>query len=328
MVYDFRNNKGWGRQTTNSAYALTQAVSSDDFPEFISEVLEAGVRTAFLDELVGRELCTFERMASPIASWLREDGFDAGFIGEMEEPPTASIRHSKFTVRPIKIGMALQYSQELVEDTELDVVGAHVNKVGRAIARAEDRYVMWNLLNMVADGTSDYKSGDYVSNHVLNGSDADWTVSGGDLTHEKLATAIYVMEKEGYNVDAVVMSPAQRAQLNLLEQFYGGNKWSDMPQEGINALTDASIKADLGIPRGAQLVVSNTMPDDEVLMLNRSEFAKFWERRPLTVTQQPKTPNELFHTAFAERVACAVVEPAAAVKITNLGYIDPSALAV
>jgi hypothetical protein len=323
MVYDFRNNKGWGRQTTNSAYALTQAVSSDDFPEFISEVLEAGIRSAFLDELVGRDLCTFERMASPIASWLREDGFDAGFIGEMEEPPTASIRHSKFTVRPIKIGMALQYSQELVEDTELDVVGAHVNKVGRAIARAEDRYVMWNLLNMVANGSTDYRTGDKVANHILDGTDAQWTTSG-TLDHEKLSVALYVMEKEGYNVDYVVMSPAQRAQLNLLEPFYGGNKWTDMPQAALNSLTDASVKADLGIPRGAQLVVSNTMDDDKVLMLNRAEYAKFWERRPLTVTQQPKTPNELFHTAFAERVACAVVEPSAAVMLTNLSYVDPA----
>lgn len=132
------------------------------------------------------------------------------------------------------------------------------------------------------------------------------------------------MEKEGYNVDYVVMSPAQRAQLNLLEPFYGGNKWTDMPQAALNSLTDASVKADLGIPRGAQLVVSNTMDDDKVLMLNRAEYAKFWERRPLTVTQQPKTPNELFHTAFAERVACAVVEPSAAVMLTNLSYVDPA----
>ena len=70
--------------------------------------------------------------------------------------------------------------------------------------------------------------------------------------------------------------------------------------------------------------MSNTVDDDKILMLNRENYAKFWERRPLTVTQQPKTPNELFHTAFAERVACAVTEPAAAVMINNLSYMDPS----
>lgn len=323
MVYDFRKNKGWGTTNTQSAYALTQAVSSDDFPEFITEVMEGSIRTAFLDELIGRDLCTVERMSSPIISWMREEGFDAGFIGEMEEPPTATIRHSKFTVRPVKIGMSLMYTQELVEDAEIDIVGRHLDKVGRAIARAEDRYVMHNLLNMVADGSTDYKTGDYVANHVLDATDAQWTVSA-DLDHEKLAVALYVMEKEGYPVTHVIMSPAQRAQLNLLEPFYGGSKWVEMPDRAKRGLEDASFKTDLGIPSSAQLVVSNTMDDDKVLMINRPNYAKFWERRPLTVTQQPKTPNELFHTSFAERVASAVTEPASAVLLKNLSYVDPS----
>jgi len=323
MVYNFSKNKGWGRTVNQSAYALTQAVSSDDFPEYISEVMEAGVREAFLDTLVGRDLCNIERMASPIVSWTREEGFDAGPIGEMEEPPTATIRGSKFTVRPIKIGMSLSYSQELVEDSDVDVVGKHISKVGRAIARAEDRYIMWNLFNMVADGSTDYKTGDYVANHVLDATDAQWTVSA-DLDHEKLSVGLYVMEKEGYSVDYVVMSPAQRAQLNLLEPFYGGSKWVEMPDAAKQGLTDASIKTDLGIPRGAQLVVSNTIDDDKVLMLSKNDFAKFWERRPLTLTQQPKTSNEIFKSSFAERIACAVVEPAAGVLINNLSYVDPS----
>ena len=62
-----------------------------------------------------------------------------------------------------------------------------------------------------------------------------------------------------------------------------------------------------------------------MLFLSKENYAKFWERRPLTLTQQPKTPNELFKSSFAERVASAVVEPSAATLIQNLDYIDPTA---
>lgn len=325
MSYNFRTNKGWGRNLSESGYALTQAISSDDFPEFISEVMEAGIRTAFLDTLVGRDLTMFERMSSPIISWMREDGFDAGYIGEMEEPPTATIRHSKYTVRPVKLGMSLKWSQELVEDSDMDIIGRRMlPKVGRAIARAEDRYIMYNLVNMVADGTTDYKTGDYVSNHVLDATDTSWTVSG-TLDHEKLSVAFYILEKEGYPVSHIVMSPAQRAQLNLLAPFYGTSGWQNFTPRAIGNVEDVSRKADIGIPSSAQLVVTNTIDDDKVLMLSKSDYAKFWERRPLQLTVQPKTPNELFMTSFAERVATAVTEPSAGVLLQNLTYIDPSA---
>lgn len=325
MVYEFKKNKGWGQNYSKSSYALTQAISSDDFPEFITEVMEAGIRTAFLDEIVGRDLCAFERMESPIISWMREDGFDAGFIGEMEEPPTATIRHSKFTVRPVKIGMSLMWSQELVEDSDMDIIGGRMlPKVGRAIARAEDRYVMYNLTNMVANGSTDYRTGDYVSNHVLDATDSSWTTSG-TLDHEKLSVAFYVMEKEGYPVSHIVMSPAQRAQLNLLDGFWGSSGWQNFTPRAIANVEDVSSKSDIGIPSSAQLVVTNTIADDQVLMLSKNDFAKFWERRPLGITQQPKTPNELFKTSFAERIASAVTEPSAAVLLDNLSYVDPSA---
>jgi len=323
-MYDFRNNKGWGKNFSKSSYALTQAISSDDFPEFITEVMETGIRTAFLDELVGRELCTFEKMSSPVASWMREDGFDAGFIGEMEEPPTATIRHSKFTVRPVKIGMSLMHSQELIEDVEMDIIGARMlPKVGRAIAKAEDRYIMYNLVNMVADGSTDYRSGDYVTNHTLDATDSSWTVSG-TLDHEKLSVGLYVMEKEGYPVSHIVMSPAQRANLNLLAPFYGTSGWQNFTPKATKGVEDASFKSDIGIPSSAKLVVTNTIDDDKVLFLNKNEYAKFWERRPLSVTVQPKTPNELFKTSFAERIASAVTEPSAGVLISNLSYLDPT----
>lgn len=324
MSYNFRNNKPWGQNFSKSSHALTQAISSDDFPEFITEVMETGIRTAFLDTLVGRELCTFERMQSPLVSWLREDGFDAGFIGEMEEPPTATVRHSKYTVRPVKIGMSLAWSMETVEDVEMDIIGSRMlPKVGRAIAHAEDRYVMYNLINMVADGSTDYRSGDYVTNHTLDASDSSWTVSG-TLDHEKLSVGMYVMEKEGYPVSHVVMSPAQRANLNLLAPFYGTSGWQNFTPRATKGVEDTGFKADIGIPSSAQLVITNTIDDDKVLFLSKNDYAKFWERRPLTLTQQPKTPNELFKSSFAERIASAVVEPSAGVLIQNLSYIDPS----
>ena len=85
-------------------YEIKNAVNSVQFPEFIKEVLETDIRSMFLENLVGRDLCNFKFMESPIESWLYEFDFDAGFIGEGVEPPTSTIRHAKFTVRPVKIG--------------------------------------------------------------------------------------------------------------------------------------------------------------------------------------------------------------------------------
>ena len=182
---------------------------------------------------------------------------------------------------------------------------------------------MYNLVNMVADGTSDYKSGDYVTNHVLDATDVNWTVSG-TLDHEKLSTALYVLEKEGYPVTHIVMSPAQRAQLNLLAPFYGTSGWQNFTPRAARGVEDASFKSDIGIPSSAQLVVTNTIDDDKVLFLSKNDYAKFWERRPLSATIQPKTLSEIFKVGFIERVASAVVEPSAGVLIQNLSYLDPS----
>ena len=325
MNGNYRDNKGWGSPSWHeSARALTQAVSSDQFPEFISEVLETGMRTAFLESLIGRELCVTGKMTSPVMSWLREDGFDAGYIGEMVEPPQATVRHSKYTVRPVKLGMSLSYSMELVEDVDIDIIGGRmIPKVARAIAKAEDRYIMYNLLNRVADGTSDFMSGEQVSNHVLDATDAQWTTANV-LDHEKISVALYVMEKEEFPVTHIVMSAAQRAQLNMLSPFLGANAWNGLTPRASQGIEDASFKSDLGLPSSAKLVITNNIPDDQFLFLNQGEFARFWERRPLTITEQPKTPAEIFKTSYAERVACAVVEPSAAVLLDNLSYVDPS----
>jgi hypothetical protein len=324
-MFKYKNNKGWGTNLMSpSGRELTQAIDSGDFPEFISEVLEAGVKSAFLEALVGRELTNVGTMSSPVQSWLREDGFDADYIGEMVEPPQATIRHSKYTIRAVKLGMSLMYSAELVEDVDFDIIGSRIiPKVGRAIAKAEDKYIMNQLLNRVADGSSDFMSGEYVDNHVLDATDAQWTTSGV-LDHEKLSVALYILEKEGYNASHIVMSPAQRAQLNMLSPFYGANAWAGLTPSATKGIEDASVKSDIGIPKSSQLVISNNIPDDQVLFLNKAEYANFWIRRPLTITEQPKTPNEIFKTSYTERVACAVVEPGAGVLLDNLDYLDPS----
>ena len=51
--------------------------------------------------------------------------------------------------------------------------------------------------------------------------------------------------------------------------------------------------------------------------------ARTWIRRPLTITEQPKTPNEIFKTSYTERLASAVVDPSAAVLIDGLTYLAP-----
>jgi hypothetical protein len=324
-LYDLRQEDGWGVRTNKSQYMLTQAIASSDFPDFITEVMDAGVQSAFLDTLVGRELCTFEQMESPVKSWMREEGFNAAsFIGEGVEPPMATIRHSKFTVRPVKIGMGMRYTQESLEDLEMGMVGRHLNKIGRAIARSEDKYIMYNLMNMVADGSSDYKSGDYVTNHILDATDADWAVSG-TLDHEKFAVAVYIMEKEGFDISHVVMSPAQRAQWNILNAYLGiGSNTPAAFAPGVSrGIKDSKFKTDLGLPGGAELVISNTIDDDKVLFLDKENYARFYERRGLMATVQPRTPNEIYKSTWTERVACAVTEPASAVLLQNLDYINP-----
>lgn len=324
MVFDYSKNKAWASPADHpSARALTQAIDSADFPEFIAEVLEAGVRSSFLEALVGRELTTVSTMASPVVSWIREDGFDADFIGEMVEPPQATIRHSKYTVRPIKLGMSLMYSQELVEDVDIDIIGSRIiPKVGRAIAKAEDRYIMNQLLTRVADGSTDFMSGEYISNHVLQAGDTDWTTSGV-LDHEKLSTALYILETEGFSVSHIIMAPAQRAQLNMLSPFLGANAWAGLTPKATAGIEDASFKADIGIPSSSQLVITNNIPDDQVLFINKAEYARTWIRRPLTITEQPKTPAEIFKTSYTERLASAVVDPSAGCLIDGLTYLAP-----
>ncbi len=309
----------------NNDYSIEQMLKSDSFPEFIQETIVDGVRFPFLENLVGREITNYNTMDTPIVSVMYEMGFDASYVAEGSEPPSVNIRHLKYTFRPVKFGVSLPLTLEAVEDYGMDFIGSRfLSRIGRAVAKAEDNYIFATLLNNVADGSTNFKTGDYVANHVLDGSKATWSIPN-DLDHEKISVAFSILEKEGYTSRdfAVVMSSMQRQKLNMLTPFYGGSGWANLTPRATSAIEDATFKADLGLT-GVDLYVTNAIPDDTVLIISKPDFAMFWERRPLGLTSDIRYANETRKLTFSERVACGVVDPTAGVLIKNLSTIDPA----
>lgn len=308
-------------------YKLQQFVSSSEYPLLIPETVNEAIQTLFEPNLVGRQLCSTLNPANPTYSWIKEGNFDIQILSEGAEPDRSRLQYEKFTIRLFKIGHAIEYPREMLEDAEIDVMGRHIAKVVQAIARKEDEFIFSVMLNGVADGSNDFKTGSEISNHILDGSTGGgWTVPSGTaaLTHEKLTVCMQIGETEGKPFNAAVMHPAQKFQLMKLQEFRDSRGYLQVMTPRAEAIMDTGglNMAPLGFD-SVKIYSSYAMDQDKILFMDTNSFASFIERRPLTTYELSDNLTDVIGMSFFERVGAAVTDPEAAVLLRDLDYSNP-----
>jgi len=302
---------------------IEQMINVGDFSLFVPEIMNEAIMTYFEPELKGRTVTNVFQANSPIISWLDERGLDAAILAEGEEPPRNRLRYSKKTLRMLKIGAALEFSNEVIEDAALDLVARHVARTTQAIARKENQYIFSVLSAGVADGTANKKGEKYAS-HIIDASKASvWTPDDANITHEKIQVALQVLEDEGFNPDTVIMHPSQYTQVQKLQQFQDSNGyWSNVITPLGQRMLEGE-RAPYGLSR-YNVVVDASIPNDEMIFLQKSEYSAFYELRPLGINEIPDNLRDMRTITMFERVGCAVIRPAAAVKLDGLTVSNPT----
>ena len=143
---------------------ITQYMSRDDMLLYITEAFNREFFTEYIPDLVGANLVQTMTVNSPMISYMFESGFDAFPLGEGVEIPIAKPKYGKVTIRVQKFGVGVSITNEAIEDVQsFDVVARQVKNGMDACARFEDKMIMQTLINGVSDGSSNFKTGQFVS---------------------------------------------------------------------------------------------------------------------------------------------------------------------
>ena len=273
-------------------YLIENMISTGEFKEFVPEVINEAILTYYEPELYGRSATNVFTASSPIISWLDERGLDADIVNEGDEPPRHRMRYSKRTLRMLKIGIALEFTAEVLEDAELNLVARHVSRATQAVARKENNYIFSVLLNGVADGSSTFKTGEVYADHVLEATDTDWLPANANLDHTKIQVALQTLEEEGWTPDTVIMNPAQYTQLQKLLEFRDSSGlWNVLTPTG-ESMVDTGMQKAFGLSR-FNVIVTPSIPASKVLFMDKDEYSAFYIRRPLGTNTIPNDLNDI-----------------------------------
>lgn len=317
--------KGWDRSfgTKDDLYKMTQLVSRSDFPDFISEVVLEGMEEIMEVELIGRELFQDMGVSSPNISWMEEHGFDAQILAEGEAPRRARLRHAKKTFRPIKLGLGLEFTHEVLRDVDkMNTMGRHTRRVARALAYKENQYLLSVALNGVADGSTNHMTGEVHDSHIFDATHASW-LSGGVMDIQKLNVARQVGTDEGFDYNKMFVSPSTITTMLNLEEFRNVYTIQYLSRQAEKVI-EGNTRRPYFLPGGIQLYENREIPDGLVLMVDSEEFGGYWEVEGLATVELPENLARVIDLGFYKEPGAVSMKPGAGVIFTNVNSTAPS----
>ncbi len=317
--------KGWDRTfgTKDDMYKLTQLVSRSQFPDFISEVVLEGMEEIMEVELIGRDLFQDMGESSPNISWMEEHGFDAQILAEGEAPRKARLRHAKKTFRPIKLGLGLEFTHEVLRDVDkMNTLGRHTRRVARALAYKENQYLLSVALNGVADGSTAHMTGDVHASHLYDAAHASW-LSGGAMDIQKINVAQQVAKDEGFRINKMFVSPSTLTSMLTLEEFRNVYTIQYLSRQAEKIL-EGDSRRPYFLPGGLELFENREIPDGLVLMVDSTEFGGYWEVEGLATVELPENLARVIDLGFYKEPGAVSMKPGAGIIFTNVNSTDPS----
>jgi len=318
---DYITQSGKRLSNPRNLTELLQFTTRDDVLLYITEVFNREFFSEYIPDLVGFNLVETINVKSPVVSFQYESGFDAVPLGENTKIPVAVAKYGKVTLRTQKFGRGVHISSEAIEDvTSFDIVGRRLSMLMEACARYENNLIMKTLINGVSDGSTDFKTGQHVDNHILDATDTDWSGTSGKLDWEKIQTALAIGTAEGIPYDTLVVHPFVLVQLLQMEQFMSNNVWQFLPPDQQRTFRTSQMYPIAGL----NIISTPYMDTDKALFLNTKKYAIRFVNRPLRTSQESIISHDSMVIYATARVGVGVVNPDAACRIDNLTPIDPS----
>ena len=181
---------------------LDDSQFSTDQPLLIPRVVTEFVREAIEPRLVLTPLLT--RIAMKTGTHITFPATGAIWAADIPEMGPYPERELEFagtvTAKIGKVGVAVKFSEEMIQDSMWDIVGLHLAACGRALARHKEEKVATMLL---ASATTDFDNdgGTYTTGRGPDGA------YNGTFTLDDLLTMYAAAVNEGYEPNTLLMNP-------------------------------------------------------------------------------------------------------------------------
>jgi len=162
--------------------------------EFVKEAIEPRMVLTPLLTRIAMKTGTHITFPATGAIW-------AADIPEMGEYPERELEFAGTVTAQIgKVGVAVKFSEEMIQDSMWDIVGLHLAACGRALARHKEEKVATMLL---ANATEDFDNdgGTHTSGRGADGA------FNGTFTLDDLLTMYAAAVNEGYEPNTLLMNP-------------------------------------------------------------------------------------------------------------------------
>lgn len=299
---------------------LDQYITREDMILFIGEAVNRQAWEEYIPDLVAVGLVETINVNAPVVSYTFEIGFDAEPLTEGAEIPIAKSSYGKVRTEVQKFGIGVVITNETIEDVQsFDLVSRQIRLALDACRRYEDRQIMKTLINGPSDGTTDWKQGQWVDNHILDADDDDWTTSGS-LDWEKIQVMLSIGTAEGIPYETMVIHPFVFTHLMWMDEFKSANVWQVLPPAQQATLSRGNLYPIAGI----DIVSTPWMDMDKALFLNRSRYAVRFMRRPLSVDRDSLISHDSMAIYLTSRMGVGIVNPDAAARLDNVTYVNPA----
>jgi len=207
-------------------------------------------------------------------------------VAEGAELPYGQETYSQITLTPVKYGVTIGITREMIEDSQFSVVEKNAATAGYALADKED--------SLVADALS---------------SGAGSTVTGGaTLSLANLTEAMEDLESSGYTATDLIVGTEVAADIRNLAGLNSANL----------SITSSDLQVRLlGNIFGMNVIVSRNVTAKHCLVIDRNHAYAIAEKRPVTLENFDDFMRDTNHTVATIRIATSVLRSSAIAKITT-----------
>lgn len=219
-------------------------------------------------------------------------------IGQGQEVPIDLGQTSTFSITPLKYGLRPVVTKEMQEDGQWDMINFNMGLAGYKMADKLDS-LLFAQLNAGAALTTDDNGVTRTANTVS---------SSGGLTLPNLASAMELLETDGYKCTDLILHPSVATDVRGIAEFVHADKSGT-----VNISTPL-----IGNIMGMNVHVSRNATSNYAYIIDRRHALMYAEKRPVTIERYNDVTRDLSGVVVTARWAARYLRPDA------MAYIDTS----
>lgn len=212
-------------------------------------------------------------------------------VGEGSEIPMDAMEFEATSVTPVKYGVAIRITREMMEDSQFELLQRNVRKAGVRFAENESKLVFYEL-----DG-------------------ANATTSGGAaITIANITESMYDLDSNDYKPTDILVGPEVLQDLRNIDTFAEADKWGG---KAAAATGTVSVIYGMTVHLFSMNVSPTTTYSKYAYVLDRNEAYCLCIKRDITMENFALPTYDTQGAVLTQRIAAKLLRSKAVSKITT-----------